>query len=331
MISESKPEHLRRSVQLSWSSFSTYLECGERHRLERGIGLKPSHTYYATLGGSALHYTTEDIDREHIATGLWMPSWEASARYLDHFHREIEQARQKGTQPLPSGLVKDEITDQGGPNKCDQEWWEDRGPVFLERWVTWRQRNEWEVATLKDGTKAIEVPFEVDLGEGLRIVGLVDRIFSTDSGSLIIDIKGGKKMPDGYMQLATYALGLQGLLDEEPMWAAFWSPRSGRSNESKEVGRVVGMEAVGSISKGAIADMYRSFHRAISEDVFLPNVTGFCRNGCSVRDYCWAGMGLDSRLAPRNLPQISYDPRDNGVDLTLDITEEEEDEGDGSD
>jgi len=203
--------------RLSYSSISTYAECGEKYRLEK-LHKVGTGTWWATIAGKAVHYITELRDRIEILGEVpWdevtdgyinvndqpspLPTFRQAFDYFlakeGHEGQEIKASGRKGL---------NDYSFLGGPSGRDQEWWYRFGPQYVDAWVAWRDQvidAGWQLLE-------VEVDFEVELG-GYRVIGSIDRVFFIpETGQIIIvDLKTGANEPSDSIQLVTYREGLR--------------------------------------------------------------------------------------------------------------------------
>lgn len=286
-----KPVNVPEPGRLSFSSLSTYVECGERWRLERLYGVE-STTWFATVGGSAVHTITEAIDR-----GDDVPA------FADLFDVMLSEARDiKGLKVKPSGKVLKANGPNGGPNKKDYDWWLEFGPKMVDSWISWTKRTDLELAYLPDGTPAIEVPLEADVaGEPFR--GYIDRVYRRPDGEyVIVDLKTGAET--GLLQLGSYRVALKRQYGIEANLGGYWSALKG------ELGWIYDLSV---FSESYVDAQYEMAWRGIRAGVFLASPGNFC-NACDGKPFCRAGGGQDIAIYPirtRVIPRhVSPDPVD---------------------
>ena len=267
--------------RLSYSSLSSYADCGEKWRLERGYKLNGA-TWYATLAGSAIHEVTEKMDLKEL--GLFdeeVPTFESE------FRSRVNQERKLGREIKPSGRKLKENSLAGGPNKKDFDWWLIYGPQFVQNWVDWKFLKSWTLAIMPDGSPGIEVTVRQPMG-GKEHLGFIDRVYVTPDGDLVIvDLKSGN-IPTSDLQLGSYGVGLwreYGLLAE---WGTYWMASTGQLTMLKDLSQY---------SEEFIDAQYEMAWNGIQAGVFLPNVSSLCK-GCGVQDYCRAVGGGSSHEVP---------------------------------
>lgn len=266
--------------RLSYSSLSSYAECGMRWKLERGYGLNRS-TWFATVAGNTIHEITEYIDLKDL--GLFdgeIPS------FKEVFDRRLEREREKGIEVKPSGRVLKEIGKAGGPNKKDYAWWLLYGPGMVKAWVDWKAKRGWTLAMLPEGP-GVEVRIEQDMG-GKPFLGFIDRVFVTEDGEIVlVDLKSGNQ-PAGTLQLGNYRVGFYRQTGLMADWGAYWMAASGDLPFVADLSRY---------TEDYLDAQYEMAWRGIEAGVFLPNVTSMCK-GCGVAEYCPAVGGEKSDVIP---------------------------------
>lgn len=301
---------------LSWSSVSTYSECGVKWLLSRGFKV-PESTWYATLAGSAIHKITEDADRAEAAGIPSERQLNFAPDFKSAFDAAIKKATEAGKAIKPSGKVLKSVSVTGGPNKKDYDWWLHFGPIFVQKWMDFKASKGWRIAIMPDGSPGIEVGFEIELA-GVPVVGYIDRVYTMSDGSIIVmDLKTGA-VPSGSLQLVTYSAGLREAYGWEADWGVFWSPGNSADN-----GLLSEPIELPKWNHERITQMYAQALTGIKAGVFLPHVTNLCR-GCTVRDHCWAVKGELSEEIPVHFDVIEHETGEVTSDRVT--CEEEEDE-----
>ena len=250
----------------------------------------PSGTWYATLAGSAIHEITEIRDRMELMGMDPVEQAIFSPTFAEEFTRRVREVEAEGREVKASGRANKNISESGGPNKKDYDWWLTYGPVFLQRWMNWKDERGWTVMTMPDGLPGIELGFDITLG-GERVVGYIDRVYESPvTGITVFDLKTGT-VPTGSLQLKTYGLGLKHAYGIEADWGMFWTPGG---EDGGKLSQAVDLQ---SWPDERVEDMYSATMRGIEAGIFLPQVTGMCK-GCSVRAHCWAVGGAKAKELP---------------------------------
>lgn len=252
---------------LSYSSLTSWLDCGERFRLERVLDAPQSPAWWFIAGG-VIHEATEALD-----LGIETDPTEA---YLSRFHKAVEAT-------LDEGWELEQIRAGGRPSKeyPDKEnfnFWLAEGPGMVANWVKWRDLKMSQGWTFLDlnGSPAIEIKVDIQFPD-VRVIGYADRIMVDQWGqAIVVDLKSGSREPDSSLQLGVYGIGIQQNYDIHVPLGAYYMARKGTITEPVSLMKYT-HELVGSWFGMAKA--------AIEGEVFLPRVSSFC-NSCAVAKFC---------------------------------------------
>lgn len=290
-----KPDYWWVPPHFSYSSLSSYMQCGERYRLEK-IARVPEVPSWWFLGGRAVHTLTEMYDCE---VGLYPEKFQE--RGLDQlwqvtFNAEVEA--QKAKFPDVS-TWRTAGKSKKKPDGEDYLAWMDLGPQFVRNYIAWRQETPWQ---LWDGAitgfdpdtgaydsfgPAVELPLEFDIG-GWKSKGSIDRVFWAANGEdlIVTDLKTGSRMPDSDLQLGMYAVGMEVQYGERPKWGVFYNPRQNKMSQIYDLSNY---------TVDSIGQMGVQFKSAIQNKIFLPHKSVLC-NYCPVNTGCSAFGGKDANL-----------------------------------
>lgn len=277
----SKLEILTGRNYLSYSSLSSWLDCGARFKYERVMNAPQTEAWYF-LGGHAVHAATEKADHEGITR-----IDEAGPLFLEAFDLEVQRLHDKG---YDLAKVK-----AGGrkstkwPMKEDIHFWRSEGPGMVANWIQWRtdRFNEgWQFLPLPDGSPAIEVPVQVEFPE-ILVKGFIDRVMVSDTGEVhVVDLKSGSRSPESSLQLGIYALGLRRNFGITAPLGGYWMARTGVLNQPTSLLHYT-HELVG--------DWFTQAKRGIEAEIFIPHVSSFC-NSCGSAPFCPAVGGSEKNL-----------------------------------
>lgn len=253
----------------SYSQVNTLRRCGYAYKLGK-IDKIPGRPSAAAVGGSAVHVATEWIDsifdgvgsQDFIAIGIQI------AR--DYFAEEILAHPDF---PVP------EWTAFGWKPKQDVAWWVEKGiPNCIDSYVEWRMDNpQYRVARLFGGL-AIEVPFDVTLGD-VQIQGKIDRVFEdTDNDVLFaVDLKTGKKPPNDE-QLGLYRTALSTLGVDVTYGIYVYGLKRGTAQVTSAID-------LSHWTPEKLYAIYGEADRQIREGIFLPHPGDACFI-CEFKDHC---------------------------------------------
>lgn len=255
---------------LSYSALSSYLDCGERFRLERVMNA-PQQKAWWFIGGSAFHYATEYLDLgEHDSPDeAWATGWDRAV---------TEAELDDYSKVRAGGRVSKEW-----PNKENHEWWAAKGPGMVQAYADWMAERKLEGWQLLDvnGQPAVEVPVQVEFPDVL-VKGFIDRIMVNDAGEvMVIDLKTGSHTPASTLQLGIYALGAARNIGVTPTLGSYYMARSAALSEPRSLLHYT-HELVGS--------WFAKAKHGIEAELFIPHVTSQCGT-CSVAQYCAAVGG----------------------------------------
>lgn len=259
-------------VHASYSSLSSYLDCGWRYYLERVAKIPESPAWYF-IGGSAVHSATEAFDRGATET--------AEGLFMEAFERELAERKANSDVPEELWLAGGKPTKEW-PERHNRAWWLAKGPAMVQGWIDWRARCGWEIwSPSEDPTVGVELALHVDLG-GVPVKMFIDRVMVTRDGQLIVvDIKTGMTEPESATQLGLYACGLELTFGIRPQLGGYWMAKSG------DLGQVADLDH---LTPALMGGWINDWNRARRAGIFIPHPTRRCRT-CGVRDYCAAVGG----------------------------------------
>lgn len=137
---------------------------------------------------------------------------------------------------------------------------------------------EWQILRLEDGRKALELPFEIQLGD-VSVRGAIDNIKEWP-GSLIglEDVKTGniEGNAEDTRQLALYRVAAKEVYGLDIKYARYFFTKVDRAGEWMDLT---------SFDKDYLTEQYRVVDEVISNKLFLPNPGKQC-GLCGVRDFC---------------------------------------------
>lgn len=252
----------------SYSSVDSWLQCGEKYRLTRIVGVLEDPAWWS-VGGSAVHRATEWWDLG-MHEELSVPDL-----FLKAFSEET-QRQASATDTLP-------LTWRSSRNQ-DGEWWKANGPAMVQSYIDWRDETGWQIIDLDDGTPGVEVPFEVTLAD-IPVKGYIDRVFVTPPGEVVIvDLKTGARKPASSLQLGYYRAALM-------MQYGVTADLGGYFMNRKKPGEQLSVSQISEYTPEFISRFVSGFAKARELNLYLPHVTSFC-GSCGVASHCWAVGGV---------------------------------------
>ena len=232
---------------ISYSSFTTWQECGWKYYIQKVEGVKEAHAVWFT-GGSAVHKATEVYDLEGGSSeSIWNKVW-------------FEQVKQDEE-------INGDMSTWQYAKREDMSWWYGEGIWMLDRWIAFRQ-NGWNVYE-----DFIEKEYEIEI-EDATVKMAIDRVMTDFEGNrVLLDIKTGASSQRHPLQLAVYAWALekQGITVDK---AGFWDARTGH----------ISLWNLSNLHSERVEDMLNTFDKARKETIFLPNLSNCGR--CGVTSFC---------------------------------------------
>lgn len=292
-------EQITGKAHTSYSAFTTWVECGEKFRLQRVVGVNEDPGYYFA-GGSAVHEATEVFDHYFEARLTEFP--EAVAYAVKRFHESFERALDE--RPNGNWRAAGRKT-SAYPNGEDAAWWRTEGPKQVAGYADWRKGNQgtWDLWTTDAGTLAVELPVEPVFTGGVQIKGYIDRVFTANGDLVVVDLKSGSREPSSPLQLAVYAVAMEKQYGVRPRWGAYYMTRKASMGVAHDLSHY---------TESMLAYQFRGFRKAVESGIFVPHVGMLC-GGCGVRDACFA---VNPDLEP---PDLDFD-----ADLNITSTQETE-------
>ena len=232
---------------ISYSSFTTWQECGWKYYIQKVEGVKEAHAVWFT-GGSAVHKATEVYDLEGGSSeSIWNKVW-------------FEQVKQDEE-------INGDMSTWQYAKREDMSWWYGEGIWMLDRWIAFRQ-NGWNVYE-----DFVEKEYEIQI-EDATVKMAIDRVMTDFEGNrVLLDIKTGASSQRHPLQLAVYAWALekQGITVDK---AGFWDARTGH----------ISLWNLSNLHSERVEDMLNTFDKAREETIFLPNLSNCGR--CGVTSFC---------------------------------------------
>lgn len=289
----------------SWSQLEDIEDCGAKYRMRR-LDAVPQVPQWALIGGNAFHATVAEIERAAYADrDFWRGAGEGGFGSYDPpglvgawnriFHAEIAQHAGPG---LPMDQWR-----ASGKGKEGYDWWRVEGAAMLATYVEQRKTVQifgalptlMEIGNPAGGLPPTVPALEIELSlqvDFLRVTGIVDQIWSTPDGPLIVDLKSGAHMPDDTAQLGLYAWMLMQAwfgpnahtmlhpTRRQSIRGSFYNARKGTYSEPVDL-----------LARHPFEEYRYRFGAANAlrrVGAYLPRRSSFC-GGCSVRYACPIG------------------------------------------
>lgn len=286
----SPPETVRHQ-HTSFSAKETLERCA-RSYFPKYFAKAPKRPALWSVGGSAVHETTEFYDLYALAGEQEMLSFEVAGVWEACFQQQLDAAFEKEPNEMLWGRSKTEPIDV----------WRSQGLNFVQSYIDWRERSPWEIWSTPDGQPAIELDVSGRLpGCPVEIKGYVDRVFWDPifKKLVVLDLKSGKRPPKSPAQFETYAALLAAKFDIRVDLGVPFLNRRGTVGKTYVLSEVT-PEGVGAVY-GEAWEQVQGYARSGS----WPATTGDCYI-CDVQASCAAVNGPH---AP------TYDPASPGYKI----------------
>ena len=227
-------------VHISYSSFTTWQDCGWKYKLTKVDQIPSGHAVWFT-GGTAVHKATELYDLEGgKSEDIWNKVW---------FEQVKEDEELNG-----------DMSTWKYAKREDMSWWYGEGIWMLDRWIKFREH--WGIYE-----DFIEKQYEIPLDDTV-VKMAIDRVMTdTDGKRVLVDIKTGASSQRHPLQLAIYAWALakEGIIADK---AGFWDARSGN----------ISLWSLNNLTSDRIEEILNTFDKARKAEMFLPNLNqcGYC-------------------------------------------------------
>ena len=278
---------------LSYSQVHTLGSCGWQYYLQRETDT-PQRPSTPAVAGRVIHTASEAVDHKLFGLEQGHHPWDMSQQ--GELREELlalasSASEQSFGEELKEHLVNEKYPDVSDwrsygrstkekPNAEDIYWFRDVGiPAANEAYVDWRLANpNLQIYVLPDGSPAIEVEFNIQIGER-AVRGYIDRVFidRTNKSPLIVDLKSGGK-PDTDEQLGVYRYALEATYGLPFVWGAYLYAL-------KKGGVLTAPISLEHWTEEQLVYKYGVANKMIQQKLFLPNPGPGCFH-CGVSDSC---------------------------------------------
>jgi CRISPR/Cas system-associated exonuclease Cas4 (RecB family) len=253
-------EAAEREFRSSLSQLDTYANCSFQWYLDK-VGNLPRREAAWFFQGSAEHEAIEQ--------------WELSGRKIDAvaaFNQSYIRMAGEAAQRSP-----DLDTWLRGGRKSTKKDVEDRfreGAAQVADYVESALAAPWEIYTLPDGTKALELMFSVQLG-GCTVRGSIDSVRVENGVLRVVDYKSGAKVKSN-RQLGLYAVAARTQYGLDINWGEYWMLKHRKTNGSVDLRKY---------TKAYFDAQFRMMRTGVQQKVFIPNPGDHCFT-CPFKDAC---------------------------------------------
>lgn len=178
----------------------------------------------------------------------------------------------------------------GGKRNID--WWADHGHEMVDRWIAWREANQWAIWEVEGHSTsprvpAIELAASFSLPGDIFVKAYIDRVMVTPVGELVVvDIKTGRT-PETAEQLGLYACAIEALWGVRPTWGFFWDAQKGEHSQPYNLDMY---------TPDYMAGVFEEAVLGINAGSFMAKPANGCKNWCGVASACAAVGGAEAYL-----------------------------------
>lgn len=277
---------MSRPTYRSWSQLSSYEKCPEEFYHERIAKVYQAPAVWFPAG-TAYHSACEAFDLaafvssvdEAVDAGGW------GVTFLGEFEAELDAVREIEPDESAWRTAKSPLVawKQTGENA---DWWRDRGPAMVEKYVEWRRQKAklYRILQLPDGKPALETEMLTYFGS-VQVKAFADLVLEdiNTGATVVVDRKSGKRPPKNLDQLGVYRLGLEDTF-KVPMWYGAWfMARTGTLTHPRPLEQY---------DDGSLQRRFEEMDALVTAGHFLP-VTQFLCDYCGVRPHCSAWKEQD--------------------------------------
>lgn len=253
---------MHRSV----SQYATYVQCGERYRLER-VAHAPQQPAAWLVQGTAVHAAIEAYELSYRA----LTADEAVAIFRVKYEEGIGELL--ATEPDPDRWLTGNVRTKGS---LDIGRRQDTGEQQVRDYIAAIPGSPFTVWEVTPDYLAVELPFDLVLGDVL-VKGFIDQVLEDASGRLLVrDLKTGTKQPATPFQLGVYALAVEDAYGVRPTHGDFWMFKNGGPTAAYDLGEY---------TRERVTRWFADMDRAEAAGIYLASPGDACRV-CSVYQWC---------------------------------------------
>lgn len=281
--------------RLSVSAINAMEDCGLKYRFTYRDQLPQTPAWW-NVGGTALHKTIEEIERDAAGAldienggGLAAVDFWASGNLLDQqkaaegmFTRLFEQETDR--QETASGVAKRSWR-AADKSREDGAWWLSNGGDMARAYVAQRQAwlEDWQLVRTLGGPTAQELEFTHVFGD-VALKGFIDDLWQNRSDPrrvMVRDTKAGKRPPESDFQLEVYGEVVRSLPtplafeQDLIIHGTYYLARKGEHTAPVELGG----------NREMVTYRAQMVARADQAGIFMPRPSSFC-NSCPFKSKC---------------------------------------------
>ena len=152
----------------------------------------------------------------------------------------------------------------------------EKGLEQVSNYVTFALANPFVIADVDEYTLAIEIPFEVEIGNTL-IKGAVDQVLMHPDGYEVRDLKTGNRQASP-LQLGVYKVALEKIFGWKIVSGSYYYAKDNKV-------LTIPKQEMDRYTEEYLTEIFDALERGIENKVFIPNPGSACML-CPVKNYC---------------------------------------------
>jgi len=242
-------------MRASFSQLGTFSQCSWSWKLAK-VDRVPQLQAGWFIHGSAVHAAIEEWELSG-RTASWVIS------YTEAWDKELAEAEAADPDKSrwlrgPRSTTESDLSRRFGQGMDQVGWYVD---------YVRASEADWEIATMPDGSPAIEVGFDLELG-GVQVIGYIDQVlYMRQTGTYRVrDLKTGNRVKSS-QQLGLYRVALAEVLGLDASEGDYLMLKDGTTTEPYR-----GQE----FDRPYFEKTFAAMHRGVDGKVFIPNPGDGC-------------------------------------------------------
>jgi len=250
----------------SVSQYTTYVQCGEAYRLER-VAKAPATPAAWFAMGTAVHAAVEAYELSYRT----MTADEAVAIFDARYDADVNEMAQ--VQPDLDKWLTGNARTKGSVDVARRAV---TGAQQVRDYIAAMQAKPSEIWELGPDYLAVELPFELQLGDVL-VKGYIDQVLALPDGRPFVrDLKTGTKLPSTPFQLGVYSLAFEQITGEKASHGDFWMFKNNGPTEPYPLH---------TFTRERLTRWFADMDRSETAGLYLANPGESCRV-CGVYQWC---------------------------------------------
>ncbi len=142
-----------------------------------------------------------------------------------------------------------------------------KGVEQVKNYVLYANNNDFEIADIDEYTLAIEMPFEVEIGNTL-IKGAIDQVLVHPDGYEVRDLKTGNRQASA-LQLGIYKVALEKIFGWPVILGSYYYAKDNKV-------LTIPKQEMDRYTEEYLGELFSALNRAIEHRVYIPNPGSSC-------------------------------------------------------